>query len=120
MDCRTLPLLLVGQNVRHEAHEATFVRSTHLTPETPRRLPGAQSEIDVILRLLFMMLHENGNDYLHSTYLMLISINPSLSINFTPQQSKSIIDVNVYKYIVKQCKHEIMKFNKIRPNLNVE
>ena len=51
---------------------------------------------------------------------MLISINPSLSINFTPQQSKSIIDVNVYKYIEKQCKHEIMKLNKIRPNLSVE
>ena len=73
-------MLLVGQNVRHEAHEATFVRSTHLTPETPRRLPGAQSEIYIILRLLFMMLHEN--DYLHSTYYVLnVNFNKSIIIH---------------------------------------
>ena len=62
-----------------------------------------------------MMLHPIGND--STFYILLISINLSFSINFTPQQSKSIIDVNVYKYIVKQYKHEITKLNKIRPIL---
>ena len=58
-----------------------------------------------------------ANTAVSTFYILLISINLSFSINFTPQQSKSIIDVNVYKYIVKQYKHEITKLDKIRPIL---